>query len=75
MFLGIRVRPARKADNRTWAVCLDNVGSLTSRNPVDIYGPIQGQIYFLHFTFKEFSCEETPFFSGVETFSLGDSSR
>jgi hypothetical protein len=29
------------------ADCLDNVGTLTSHNPVGLYGLLQGHIYFL----------------------------
>jgi hypothetical protein len=40
MFLGSKVRRVRRADSLTaiWADCLDNVGSLTSRNSIGIQG-------------------------------------
>jgi hypothetical protein len=48
MFLGSKVRLVRGADNLTAADCLDNVGSLTSHNPIGLHGLLRG--YFtLHF--------------------------
>jgi hypothetical protein len=41
MFLESRVRPVRGAHNFT-AICLDNVGSLTSHNPIGLHGPVTG---------------------------------
>jgi hypothetical protein len=29
-----------------WADCLDNVGSLTSHNPIGLHGLLRGQLYF-----------------------------
>jgi hypothetical protein len=37
MFLGSRARLVRRADNFA-AICLDNVGSLTSHNPIGLHG-------------------------------------
>jgi hypothetical protein len=44
VFLGSKVRQVRKADNLTtiWADCLDNVGSLTSHNPIGLHGLLWG---------------------------------
>jgi hypothetical protein len=47
------VRPARRADNlcrHLVAVCLSNVRTLTSRNPMGLHGLQQGYLYF-YFTF------------------------
>jgi hypothetical protein len=44
MFLGSRARPVRRADNLTAMCepnCLDNVGPLTSHNPIDLHGLLQ----------------------------------
>jgi hypothetical protein len=49
MFLGSKVRRVRKADN-LGADCLDNVGSLTSHNPIGLQGLLRGQLYFFFFT-------------------------
>jgi hypothetical protein len=40
MFLGSKVRRVRRADKLTaiCADCLDNVGSLTSHNPIGLHG-------------------------------------
>jgi hypothetical protein len=38
---GVKGRPAREADNLT-AICLENVGALTSHNPVGLHGLLQG---------------------------------
>jgi hypothetical protein len=47
MFVGSEVRPVRGADNLTaiyepivWS--LDNVGSLTSHNPIGLHGLLRG---------------------------------
>jgi hypothetical protein len=45
MFLGSKLRRVRKADNLTAvceAVCLDNVGSLTSYNLINLHGLLRG---------------------------------
>jgi hypothetical protein len=45
---GGKVRPARKADNRTAICepnCLQNVGTSTSHNPTGLHGLLQGQLY------------------------------
>jgi hypothetical protein len=46
MFLGSKVWPMRRADNLTTicADCLDNVGSLTSHNPIGLQGLLQGEL-------------------------------
>jgi hypothetical protein len=45
MFLGSKVHPVRRADNLT-AICepivLDNMGSLTSHNPIGLHGLLRG---------------------------------
>jgi hypothetical protein len=43
------VRRVRRADNLTtiYANCLDNVGSLTSHNPIGLQGLLRGQLYLL----------------------------
>jgi hypothetical protein len=41
MFLGSKVWPVRGAENLT-AICLDNVGSLTSHNPIGLHGLLRG---------------------------------
>jgi hypothetical protein len=54
MFLGSRALPVRRADNLTVICdpyCLDNVGSLTSHNPIDLDGLLRGYLYFLFFFF------------------------
>jgi hypothetical protein len=51
MFLGSKVRQVRKADNLS-AIYLDNVGSLTSHNPIGLQGLVRGYLYF------RFICEE-----------------
>jgi hypothetical protein len=42
-----------------WADCLDNMWSLTSHNPIGLYGLLRGQLYFfilfLFFTFFTYS--------------------
>jgi hypothetical protein len=49
MFLGSKVRLVRKNDNLA-TICelfvYDNVGSLTSHNPIDLKGPVQGELFF-----------------------------
>jgi hypothetical protein len=41
-FLGRRARPSRKAYFAAiWIDCVDNVGSLTSLNPVGLHDPLQ----------------------------------
>jgi hypothetical protein len=44
MFLGSKVRLVRKADNLTaiYEPILDNVGSLTSHNPIGLQGLLRG---------------------------------
>jgi hypothetical protein len=44
IFLGSKVRRVRRADNLTtiWADCLDNVGYLTSHNPIGLQGLLRG---------------------------------
>jgi hypothetical protein len=45
MFLRSKARAVRTADNLTAIyepICLDNVGSLTSHNPVGLHGLLQG---------------------------------
>jgi hypothetical protein len=42
IFLGSRARPVRRADSFS-AVCLDNVGSLTSHNHIGLQGLLWGQ--------------------------------
>jgi hypothetical protein len=46
MFLGSKMRRVRRADNLTTyhllADCLDNVGSLTSHNPIGLQGLLRG---------------------------------
>jgi hypothetical protein len=45
MVLGSKVRPVRGADNLTaiyGADCLDNVGLLTSHNPIGLHGLLRG---------------------------------
>jgi hypothetical protein len=39
--VGVKARPARKADKVT-TICLDNVGTSTSHNPIDLHGLLQG---------------------------------
>jgi hypothetical protein len=48
MFLRSRARPVRKADNLSLlrADCLDNVGSLTSHNPLGLHGLLQRELCF-----------------------------
>jgi hypothetical protein len=48
MFLGSKVLRVFGADNLTTicADCLDNVGSLTSHNPIDLQGLLWGWLYF-----------------------------
>jgi hypothetical protein len=44
MFLGSKVRRVRRADKLTAICepnCLDNVGSLTSHNPIGLHGPLR----------------------------------
>jgi hypothetical protein len=41
MFVGSRARQVRRADNLA-PVCLDNVGSLTSHNPIGLHGLLRG---------------------------------
>jgi hypothetical protein len=42
-------RPERNADDLTTmcADCLDNVGSLTSHNPIGLHGLLRGYLYFM----------------------------
>jgi hypothetical protein len=50
MFLGSKVRRVRKADNLTVIyepIVLDNVGSLTSHNPIDLQGLLRDSFFFL----------------------------
>jgi hypothetical protein len=51
---GGKVRPACRADNLAaiylLAVCLSNVGTLTSRNPMGLNGLQQGYLYLFTFT-------------------------
>jgi hypothetical protein len=44
MFWGSKVQRVRRADNLTaiLADCLDNVGALTSHNPIGLQGLLQG---------------------------------
>jgi hypothetical protein len=42
MFLGSKVRPVRRAYCHLWADCPDNVGSLTSHNPIDLQDLLEG---------------------------------
>jgi hypothetical protein len=45
MFLGVKVRPVRKASQphrQLWADCLENVGASTSHNPMGLHGLLQG---------------------------------
>jgi hypothetical protein len=45
MFMGSRARPVREVDNLNaicGADCLDNVGFLTSHNPIGLYDLLQG---------------------------------
>jgi hypothetical protein len=45
IYLGSRARPVRRADKPCrylWADCLDNVGSLTSHNPIGLHGLLCG---------------------------------
>jgi hypothetical protein len=44
IMLGSKVRPVRRADNLAAMStdCLDNVGSLTSHNPIGLHGLLQG---------------------------------
>jgi hypothetical protein len=46
MFLGMKGRRVRRADNLTTICestdCLDNVGSLTSHNPIGFQGLLRG---------------------------------
>jgi hypothetical protein len=46
--LGSNVRRVRRADNLTTilANCLDNVGSLTSHNPIGLHCLLRGYLYF-----------------------------
>jgi hypothetical protein len=42
-FPGGKERPARKADlTAIWADCVENVGALTSHNPMGLHGLLQG---------------------------------
>jgi hypothetical protein len=43
MFLGSKEWPVRRADLTD---CLDNVGSLTSHNPIGLQGLLRGYLYF-----------------------------
>jgi hypothetical protein len=50
MFLGIKVRPVRRADKtylHQLADFLDDVGSLTSHNPIGLQGLLRGYLYFM----------------------------
>jgi hypothetical protein len=50
MFLGSKVRRVRRSDDRTAICvvdCLDNVGSLTSHNPIGLQGLLRGWLYFI----------------------------
>jgi hypothetical protein len=49
MFLSSRARPVRRADNITAnrePDCLNNVGSLTSHNPIGLHGLLRRWLYF-----------------------------
>jgi hypothetical protein len=50
MFLGSKVRLVRRAGNLTtiWADCLDNVGSLTSHNPIGLQGLLRDSFTLLY---------------------------
>jgi hypothetical protein len=56
---GSKVRWVRRADNLT-AICdpivLDNVGFLTSHNPIGLQGLLQGQLYFLLYDLYNKEC-------------------
>jgi hypothetical protein len=53
MFLGSYVWLVRRADNLTAiADCLDNVGSLTSHNPIGLQGLLWGWLFLLLHTNK-----------------------
>jgi hypothetical protein len=58
MFLGSKVRRVRKEDNltTTTADCLENVGSLTSHNSIDLQDLLTGIAFFCEYYFnKRFS--------------------
>jgi hypothetical protein len=46
MFLGSKVRLVRGADNLTAIDCVDNVGFLTSHNPIGLHGMLWEELYF-----------------------------
>jgi hypothetical protein len=57
MFLGSKVRRVRRADN-----CLDNVGSLTSHNPIGLHGLLLDSfIFFLLFSWKWVCLQQSVF--------------
>jgi hypothetical protein len=37
-----------------WAKCLENVGALTSHNPMSLHGLLQGELYFFLQDFPTF---------------------
>jgi hypothetical protein len=53
MFLGSKVRLVRRADNLT-ADCLDNVGFLTSHNPIGLQGLLRDSFtLLLHVSYND----------------------
>jgi hypothetical protein len=69
MFLGSRARPVRMTDNLTtiWADCLDNVGSLTSNNPIGLHGLLRGiAILYFYFTFSLLVIDTWGYFHGFK---------
>jgi hypothetical protein len=55
MFLGSKMRRVRWADSLT-INCLDNVGSLTSHNPIGLQGLLQISLLFLGFRQSQLIC-------------------
>jgi hypothetical protein len=51
MFLGNKVRPVRRADNLTTIYEPENVGSLTSHNPIGLQGLLRGSFTLLYLGF------------------------
>jgi hypothetical protein len=54
--MGSKARPVRRADNLTaiyvWADCPDNVGSLTSHNPIGLQGLLRDSFTFYFYLYN-----------------------
>jgi hypothetical protein len=57
------------ADPRLGNTGLDNVGSLTSHNPVSLLGPLRGWFYFLHLFFLPNGNMASEYGIGMDTMS------